>query len=176
MQLLAGCKSLQRPDHPDVLCQALSRPAALGSSHRQSFSLVISRQTEPGLSHGVLALPARSAAPPAKWAARRALSAGVRWPCETRLDVPTGLVRIAGPVAVVLVVGAEVVAREISQAAKRDRPLVVTRHGKTVARLTPPAGNATLQPRPWDMLRGSGELAMEPEESVLDAESFDALR
>ena len=33
-----------------------------------------------------------------------------------------------------------------------------------------------MQPRPWERLRGSGELAMEPEESVLDAGSIDALR
>ena len=52
----------------------------------------------------------------------------------------------------------------------------ITRHGKTVARLTPPAGNAAMHPRPWERLRGSGELAMEPEESVLDTGSFDALR
>jgi hypothetical protein len=37
-------------------------------------------------------------------------------------------------------------------------------------------GNAAMQPRPWERLRGSGELAMEPEESVLDSVSFDALR
>jgi prevent-host-death family protein len=52
----------------------------------------------------------------------------------------------------------------------------ITRHGKTVARLTPPAGSPAMHPRPWERLRGSGELAMEPEESVLDAGSFDALR
>ena len=52
----------------------------------------------------------------------------------------------------------------------------IIRHGKTVARLTPPAGNAAMHPRPWERLHGSGELAMEPEESVLDAGSFDALR
>jgi antitoxin (DNA-binding transcriptional repressor) of toxin-antitoxin stability system len=50
-----------------------------------------------------------------------------------------------------------------------------TRHGKTVARLTPPAGSASIHQRPWESLRGSGGLAMEPEESVLDAGSFDAL-
>ena len=37
-------------------------------------------------------------------------------------------------------------------------------------------GSAVMQPRPWERLHGSGELAMEPEESVLDAGSFDALR
>jgi hypothetical protein len=33
-----------------------------------------------------------------------------------------------------------------------------------------------MHPRPWERVRGSGKLAMEPEESVLDAGSFDALR
>lgn len=33
-------------------------------------------------------------------------------------------------------------------------------------------GGAAMHPRPWERLRGSGELAMEPEESVLDAGSF----
>ena len=52
----------------------------------------------------------------------------------------------------------------------------ITRHGKTVARLTPPAGSAATDQRPWEMLRGSGMLVIEPEESVLDAQAFDALR
>lgn len=52
----------------------------------------------------------------------------------------------------------------------------ITRHGKTVARLTPPAGNTATRKRPWETLRGSGVLAMEPEDSVLDAQAFDALR
>jgi len=52
----------------------------------------------------------------------------------------------------------------------------ITRHGKTVARLLPPAGSSASAQKPWEALRGSGELAMEPEESVLDARAFDALR
>lgn len=52
----------------------------------------------------------------------------------------------------------------------------ITRHGKTVARLTPPAGSAETSPRPWERLRGSGVLVMEPQDSVLDARAFDALR
>jgi antitoxin (DNA-binding transcriptional repressor) of toxin-antitoxin stability system len=52
----------------------------------------------------------------------------------------------------------------------------ITRHGKTVARLTPPTGGPSPSQRPWEKLRGSGVLAMEPEDSVLDAQAFDALR
>lgn len=52
----------------------------------------------------------------------------------------------------------------------------ITRHGKTVARLMPPAGSAARQQRPWEVLRGSGVLTMEPEDSAIDAQAFDALR
>jgi len=55
----------------------------------------------------------------------------------------------------------------------------VTRfHAKCLAliRHVESGGNAAMQQRPWERLRGSGELAMEPEESVLDSVSFDALR
>jgi prevent-host-death family protein len=52
----------------------------------------------------------------------------------------------------------------------------ITRHGKTVARLTPPAHGTSPGQRPWEKLRGSGVLEMEPDDSVLDAQAFDALR
>jgi prevent-host-death family protein len=52
----------------------------------------------------------------------------------------------------------------------------ITRHGKTVARLTPPAGSSTTQQQPWEILRGSGALVIDPEESVIDSQAFDALR
>jgi prevent-host-death family protein len=52
----------------------------------------------------------------------------------------------------------------------------ITRHGKPVARLTPPAGGSSEDQRPWQKLRGSGALEGEAEVSVLDAQSFDALR
>ena len=52
----------------------------------------------------------------------------------------------------------------------------ITRHGKPVARLTPPAGASSEQQRPWQKLRDSGALDVEPEESVLDAGAFDALQ
>jgi len=52
----------------------------------------------------------------------------------------------------------------------------ITRHGKPVARLTPPADGRSEQQRPWQKLRDSGALDVEPEESVLDAGAFDALQ
>ena len=52
----------------------------------------------------------------------------------------------------------------------------ITRHGKPVARLTPPADGRSEHQRPWQKLRGSGALKLDPEESVLDAGAFDALR
>ena len=52
----------------------------------------------------------------------------------------------------------------------------ITRHGKPVARLTPPADGTPERQRPWQTLRGSGALEVEPEDSVLDARAFDALR
>lgn len=52
----------------------------------------------------------------------------------------------------------------------------ITRHGKTVARLLPPVGGTSSAQKPWEALRGSGMLSMEPEESVLDAQALDALR
>ena len=52
----------------------------------------------------------------------------------------------------------------------------ITRHGKPVARLTPPAGGISPSQRPWEKLRGSGVLAMKPEDSVLPDRDFDALR
>jgi prevent-host-death family protein len=51
----------------------------------------------------------------------------------------------------------------------------ITRHGKPVARLTPPAGGNSETKQPWEKLRGSGALEVEPEDSVLDAQAFDAL-
>ena len=54
--------------------------------------------------------------------------------------------------------------------------VAITRHGKTVARLTSPAGSTSPARKPWEALRGSGVLAMEPEDSLLDAQAFTALR
>ncbi len=52
----------------------------------------------------------------------------------------------------------------------------ITRHGKTVARLIPPAVGTSCAQKPWEALRGSGVLAMEPEDSLLDDQAFTALR
>ena len=54
--------------------------------------------------------------------------------------------------------------------------VLITRHGKPVARLTPPSIRAATDPNPWAALRGSGVLHAEPEESMLQAQAFDALR
>lgn len=52
----------------------------------------------------------------------------------------------------------------------------ITRHGKLVARLMPPSAHSAQGPQPWTTLRGSGVLHAEPEESMLEAQAFDALR
>jgi prevent-host-death family protein len=53
----------------------------------------------------------------------------------------------------------------------------ITRHGKPVARLTPPTGGISPSQRPWEKLRGSGVLAaIEAEDSALADLDFDALR
>ncbi len=56
------------------------------------------------------------------------------------------------------------------------RQMEITRHGKLVARLMPPTALSAQGPQPWTTLRGSGVLHAEPEESVLEAQAFDALR
>jgi hypothetical protein len=47
---------------------------------------------------------------------------------------------------------------------------------QVVARLTPASARSAQSPQPWTTLRGSGVLHAEPEESVLEAQAFDALR
>jgi len=61
---------------------------------------------------------------------------------------------------------------------KTGRPITITRRGKTVARLVAPAllvpGDAM---KPWEQLRAlGGKVHLEPGESVLRDEDFDALR
>ena len=48
--------------------------------------------------------------------------------------------------------------------------------GREVVEITPPAGGISPSQRPWEKLRGSGVLAIEPEDSVLADRDFDALR
>ena len=55
-------------------------------------------------------------------------------------------------------------------------PVDIKRRGKVVARLAPPPLAGQRPRRPWERLRGSGELLAEPGESVLDAGDFEADR
>ena len=52
----------------------------------------------------------------------------------------------------------------------------ICRHGKVVARLTPPSRSSSTGTLPWRALRGSGVLQGDPADSVLEAQDFDALR
>ncbi len=55
-------------------------------------------------------------------------------------------------------------------------PVDIKRRGKVVARLAPPPTPGKAIPRAWEVLRGSGELKAEPEESVIDEREFEASR
>jgi antitoxin (DNA-binding transcriptional repressor) of toxin-antitoxin stability system len=55
-------------------------------------------------------------------------------------------------------------------------PVDIKRRGKVVARLAPPPRAAERPPKPWERLRGSGELLAEPGESVLKVGDFEAER
>jgi antitoxin (DNA-binding transcriptional repressor) of toxin-antitoxin stability system len=55
-------------------------------------------------------------------------------------------------------------------------PLDIKRRGKVVARLTRPPTPGKAAPRPWEVLRGSGELKAEPAESVIDEREIEACR
>jgi len=61
---------------------------------------------------------------------------------------------------------------------KTGRPITITRRGKTVARLVaPPLAAPGDAMRPWERLRALGGKAhLEPGESLLRDEDFDALR
>lgn len=66
----------------------------------------------------------------------------------------------------------------IRELEKNGRPVTITRHGRTVARLVAPsllpAGDTM---RPWERMRSlGGRLLAEPGESVLRDGDFDALR
>lgn len=52
----------------------------------------------------------------------------------------------------------------------------ITRDGKPVARLTPVAPGKAGQQRPWESLRGTGVLVVEPEETMLETIAFNALQ
>jgi len=55
-------------------------------------------------------------------------------------------------------------------------PVDIKRRGKVVARLAPPPAAGAPPRRPWERLRGSGELLAKPGESVLDAREFESGR
>jgi antitoxin (DNA-binding transcriptional repressor) of toxin-antitoxin stability system len=55
-------------------------------------------------------------------------------------------------------------------------PVDIKRRGKVVARLAPPPAVGEAPRRPWERLRGSGELLAEPGESMLDEGDFEASR
>lgn len=64
----------------------------------------------------------------------------------------------------------------IRQVERGGEAVAITRHGKLVARLIPPTARSAQGPPPWTTLRGSGVLHVEPAESVLEDQAFDALR
>jgi prevent-host-death family protein len=64
----------------------------------------------------------------------------------------------------------------IRQMESGGEAVLITRHGKPVARLTPPSVGVVADSHPWERLRGSGVLHAEPEDSMLEAQAFDALR
>jgi len=65
---------------------------------------------------------------------------------------------------------------DISVSEFRAPCLELIRQVESGARPMPPALSSAPAPKPWAALRGSGVLHAEPEESVLDAQAFDALR
>lgn len=66
----------------------------------------------------------------------------------------------------------------IRRVEKTGRPVAITRRGKVVAQLRPPApAEQGAQGRPWERLRAlGGRLLAAPGESVLSDEDFEALR
>lgn len=63
----------------------------------------------------------------------------------------------------------------IRQVEQGSTTVDLTRHGKVVARLVP-TPSAAQGVSAWLRLRGRGQLASAPEESVLDASDFEAMR
>jgi antitoxin (DNA-binding transcriptional repressor) of toxin-antitoxin stability system len=52
----------------------------------------------------------------------------------------------------------------------------IKRRGRIIARLSPPPPSMESPKKPWERLRGSGELLAKPGESVLRDEDFEASR
>jgi antitoxin (DNA-binding transcriptional repressor) of toxin-antitoxin stability system len=55
-------------------------------------------------------------------------------------------------------------------------PVDIKRRGRVVARLARPPAPGKAAARPWESLRGSGELKANAEESVIDEREFEASR
>lgn len=55
-------------------------------------------------------------------------------------------------------------------------PVDIKRRGKIVARLTPAPKPSKAPPKAWEVLRGSGELRSEPDESFIEEVEFEASR
>jgi prevent-host-death family protein len=64
----------------------------------------------------------------------------------------------------------------LSQVESSGEEVEITRDGKPVARLTPAVPRQAGKQRPWETLRGSGVLMVDPDESMLDSSAFDAMR
>lgn len=58
----------------------------------------------------------------------------------------------------------------------RGESVDIKRCGKVVARLAPPPATSPRSRKPWERLRGSGELLAAPGESVLRERDFKASR
>ena len=64
----------------------------------------------------------------------------------------------------------------IRQMENGGAPVDIKRRGKVVARLAPPPSVGAGSAKPWEVLRGSGRLLAEPEDSVLAQGAFEASR
>ena len=64
----------------------------------------------------------------------------------------------------------------IRRAAQGGEAVNIRRRGRIVARLSSPMSEVSAQQKPWERLRGSGRLLAGPDESVLEADDFVALR
>ena len=59
---------------------------------------------------------------------------------------------------------------------RRGGTLEIERRGRVVARVLPAAGVTSAKARPWERLRGTGQLTAAPGQSVLNAQDFEASR
>jgi prevent-host-death family protein len=64
----------------------------------------------------------------------------------------------------------------IREVEREQRVVEIMRRGEVVARLLPAHAGSRAKARPWEQLRGMGELLGPPEQSVLGQHDFEALR